>query len=158
MSSASRNDSALASSERIFSLLDEPVDEAPASLAPAEPLSNPDIEFDRVWFAYHDEDWVLQDVSFRVEPYEMMAVVGHTGAGKTTLISLLLRFYEPQRGRILVGGKDIREWSREALRKRFGVVLQDPHLFSGTIEQYCRLGEDVTLAQARQAAGRVELL
>ena len=150
--------SALASSERIFSLLDEPVDEAPASLAPAEPLSNPDIEFDRVWFAYHDEDWVLQDVSFRVEPYEMMAVVGHTGAGKTTLISLLLRFYEPQRGRILVGGKDIREWSRDALRQRFGVVLQDPHLFSGTIEQNIRLGEDVTLDQARQAAGRVQLL
>jgi ATP-binding cassette, subfamily B, multidrug efflux pump len=88
----------------------------------------------------------------------MMAVVGHTGAGKTTLISLLLRFYEPQRGRILVGGKDIVEWSRDALRKRFGVVLQDPHLFSGTIEQNIRLGEDVTLDQARQAAERVQLL
>jgi ATP-binding cassette subfamily B protein len=150
--------SALASSERIFSLLDEPVDEAPAALPLAEPLANPDIEFERVWFAYSDEEWVLQDVSFRVEPYEMMAVVGHTGAGKTTLISLLLRFYEPQRGRILVGGKDISEWNRGALRKRFGVVLQDPHLFSGTIEQNIRLGDDVTLDQARQAAGRVQLL
>jgi len=150
--------SALASSERIFSLLDEPADEVPASLAPAELLTNPDIEFDQVWFAYNNEDWVLQDVSFRVEPYEMMAVVGHAGAGKTTLISLLLRFYEPQRGRILVGGKDIREWSRESLRKRFGVVLQDPHLFSGTIEQNIRLGDDVTLDQAREAAGRVQLL
>ncbi len=150
--------SALASSERIFSLLDEPIDETPAALAPAEPLANPDIEFEHVWFAYNDEDWVLEDVSFRVEPYEMMAVVGHTGAGKTTLISLLLRFYEPQRGRILVGGKDIREWSRDGLRKRFGVVLQDPHLFSGTIEENIRLDDDVTLDQARQAAGRVQLL
>ena len=150
--------SALASSERIFSLLDEPIDETPVALAPAEPLTNPDVEFEHVWFAYNDEDWVLEDVSFRVEPYEMMAVVGHTGAGKTTLISLLLRFYEPQRGRILVGGKDIREWSRDALRKRFGVVLQDPHLFSGTIEANIRLDDDVTLDQARQAAGRVQLL
>jgi len=150
--------SAMASSERIFSLLDEPVDETPAALAPAEPLTNPDVEFEHVWFAYNDEDWVLEDVSFRVEPYEMMAVVGHTGAGKTTLISLLLRFYEPQQGRILVGGKDIREWSRDALRKRFGVVLQDPHLFSGTIEENIRLDDDVTLDQARQAAGRVQLL
>jgi ATP-binding cassette subfamily B protein len=149
---------ALASSERIFSLLDEPVDETPVSLAPAEPLVNPDIAFEQVWFAYNDEEWVLEDVSFRVEPYEMMAVVGHTGAGKTTLISLLLRFYEPQRGRILVGGRDIREWSRDALRKRFGVVLQDPHLFSGTIEENIRLGDDVTLDQARQAAARVQLL
>ncbi|MDA0203752.1 MAG: ABC transporter ATP-binding protein [Acidobacteria bacterium] len=150
--------SALASSERIFSLLDEPVDEAPLSQAAAEPLGNADIEFEHIWFAYNDDDWVLEDVSFRVEPYEMMAVVGHTGAGKTTLISLLLRFYEPQRGRILVGGKDIREWRRDALRKRFGVVLQDPHLFSGTIEQNIRLGDDVTLDQAREAAGRVQLL
>ena len=150
--------SALASSERIFSLLDEPVDEAPGALVPADLLTNPDIEFEHVWFAYHDEDWVLQDVSFRVEPYEMMAVVGHTGAGKTTLISLLLRFYEPQRGHILVGGKDIREWSRDGLRKLFGVVLQDPHLFSGTIEENIRLGDDVTFDQARQAAGRVQLL
>jgi ATP-binding cassette subfamily B protein len=150
--------SALASSERIFSLLDEPIDETPVALAPAEPLTNPDIEFEHVWFAYNDEDWVLEDVSFRVEPYEMMAVVGHTGAGKTTLISLLLRFYEPQRGRILVGGRDIREWSRDALRKRFGVVLQDPHLFSGTIEENIRLGDDVTLDLARQAAQRVQLL
>lgn len=149
---------ALASSERIFSLLDEPVDETPAAVASPEPLSNPDIEFEHVWFAYNGEDWVLQDVSFRVEPYEMMAVVGHTGAGKTTLISLLLRFYEPQRGRILVGGKDIREWSRDALRQRFGVVLQDPHLFSGTIEENIRLGDAITLDQARQAAGRVQLL
>lgn len=150
--------SALAGSERIFSLLDEPVDETPAALAPAGPLGNPDIEFEHVWFAYNGEDWVLQDVSFRVEPYEMMAVVGHTGAGKTTLISLLLRFYEPQRGRILVGGKEIREWGRDALRQRFGVVLQDPHLFSGTIEENIRLGDDVALDEARRAAGRVQLL
>ncbi len=149
---------ALASAERIFSLLDTPVDEKPSASPSPKPLAKPTVEFENVWFAYRDENWVIRDVSFRVEPYEMMAVVGHTGAGKTTLVSLLLRFYEPQRGRILVGGKDVREWSFEDLRSQFGVVLQDPHLFSGTVDQNIRLNDDnVTSEQVRKAANRVQL-
>lgn len=150
--------SAMASAERIFSLLDTSVDERPRTQVTSQTVSEPTVEFENVWFAYQDEDWVLQDVSFQVEAYEMLAVVGHTGAGKTTLVSLLLRFYEPQRGRILVGGKDVKEWSYEDLRSQFGVVLQDPHLFSGTVDQNIRLNNDsVTPEQVRQAADRVQL-
>jgi ATP-binding cassette subfamily B multidrug efflux pump len=149
---------AMASAERIFATLDTPVDEKPAPGVAPIPLAEPTIEFEHVWFAYQDEDWVLCDVSFRVEPYELLAVVGHTGAGKTTLISLLLRFYEPQRGRILVGGKDVKQWSYEDLRSQFGVVLQDPHLFSGTVDQNIRLNDDnITAEQSHTAADRVQL-
>ena len=100
------------------------------------------IEFDHVWFAYKDEDWVLRDVSFTIEPGETIAVVGHTGAGKTTLISLLLRFYDVQKGSIRVGGVDIREFDPLELRRQFGVVLQDPYLFTGTLEENIRLGTE----------------
>ena len=99
-----------------------------------------------MWFTYRnvanptDEDWVLRDVSFRVEPGETFAIVGHTGAGKTTLISLLLRFYDIQRGQILLDGVDIRLLDVQELRKQFGIVLQDPFLFTGTIESNVRLG------------------
>lgn len=149
---------AMASAERLFSLLDTPVDECPTTQIETPPASEPTVEFENVWFAYQDQDWVLTDVSFKVEAYEMLAVAGHTGAGKTTLISLLLRFYEPQRGRILVGGKDVKQWSYEDLRSQFGVVLQDPHLFSGTVSQNIRLNNDsVTADQVRQAADRVQL-
>jgi ATP-binding cassette, subfamily B, multidrug efflux pump len=138
--------SAMAASERIFKLLDEP------AVAAADPnatlLNNPrgEIEFRNVWFSYRDvpepadEDWVLRDVSFRVEPGQTIAIVGHTGAGKTTLISLLLRFYDIQRGQILLDGKDIRLLELQDLRRQFGIVLQDPFLFSGTIETNIRLG------------------
>ena len=91
------------------------------------------IEFDHVWFAYKDEDWVLRDVSLRIEPGETLAVVGHTGAGKTTLTNLLLRFYDVQRGCIRIGGIDIRDFDPRDLRRQFGIVLQDPHLFTGTL-------------------------
>ncbi len=151
--------SAMASSERIFDLLDTPVDEAlePAPApGPAEDREGPRVEFQNVWFAYKGEDWVLRDVSFTAEPNEMLAIVGHTGAGKTTLINLLLRFYEPQKGRVLVRGKDVREWSRGELRREFGVVLQDPYLFDGTVADNLRLGDpQVTVEQGRQAAERV---
>jgi len=138
--------SAMAASERIFKLLDEPV--PPASDPNAIPLKDPkgEIEFRNVWFSYKDvaepkdEDWVLRDVSFRVEPGQSFAIVGHTGAGKTTLISLLLRFYDIQRGQILLDGKDIRLIDLQDLRRQFGIVLQDPFLFSGTIESNIRLG------------------
>jgi ATP-binding cassette subfamily B protein len=138
--------SAMAASERIFKLLDEPV--TIQSDPNAIPLDAPrgEIEFRNVWFSYRntaepaDEDWVLRDVSFRVEPGETFAIVGHTGAGKTTLISLLLRFYDIQRGQIFLDGKDIRTIELQDLRQQFGIVLQDPFLFTGTIESNIRLG------------------
>jgi len=138
--------SAMAASERIFKLLDEPV--SVESDPNAIPLDHPrgEIEFRNVWFSYNnvpepaDEDWVLRDVSFRVAPGQTIAIVGHTGAGKTTLISLLLRFYDIQRGQILLDGKDIRLIELQDLRRQFGIVLQDPFLFTGTIETNIRLG------------------
>jgi ATP-binding cassette subfamily B protein len=138
--------SAMAASERIFKLLDEPI--TITSDPNAAPLKNPrgEIEFRNVWFSYRnvenpaDEDWVLRDVSFRVPPGETFAIVGHTGAGKTTLISLLLRFYDIQRGQILLDGVDIRAINLQDLRRQFGIVLQDPFLFTGTIESNVRLG------------------
>jgi ATP-binding cassette, subfamily B, multidrug efflux pump len=137
--------SAMAASERIFKLLDEPI--TISSDPTAIPLHDPrgEIEFRNVWFSYKsgepkDEDWVLRDVSFRVLPGQTMAIVGHTGAGKTTLISLLLRFYDIQRGQILLDGIDIRMIELQDLRRQFGIVLQDPFLFSGTIESNVRLG------------------
>jgi len=138
--------SAMAASERIFKLLDEPllVESDPNAI----PLDHPrgEIEFRNVWFSYRnvaepaEEDWILRDVSFRVVPGQTIAIVGHTGAGKTTLISLLLRFYDIQRGQILLDGKDIRLIELQDLRRQFGIVLQDPFLFTGTIETNIRLG------------------
>lgn len=138
--------SAMAASERIFKLLDEPA--PPASPADAIRLDAPrgEIEFRNVWFSYAnkpepaEDDWVLRDVSFRIAPGQTVAIVGHTGAGKTTLISLLLRFYDVQRGQILLDGIDIRKINIQDLRRMFGIVLQDPFLFSGTIESNIRLG------------------
>jgi len=148
---------ALSGAERIFGLLDEPPEE-PDSHSPDSPKRAsrpvPTVEFENVWFAYKDEEWVLRDVSFRVEPSEVVAVVGHTGAGKTSLISLLLRFYEPQKGRILVDGKDVREWPRHELRRLFGVVLQDPYLFHGSIEENIRLGGETVTAERAVEAGK----
>ncbi|MFY9583284.1 MAG: ABC transporter ATP-binding protein, partial [Candidatus Acidiferrales bacterium] len=139
---------AMASSERIFKLLDEPV----AIASPAEGMAlekaRGEIEFRNVWFAYRggaepaEEDWVLRDVSFRVAPGQTVAIVGHTGAGKTTIIQLLLRFYDVQRGEILLDGIDIRRFNVQELRRHFGIVLQDPFLFSGTLESNVRLGTD----------------
>jgi ATP-binding cassette subfamily B multidrug efflux pump len=117
------------------------------------------IEFDHVWFAYKDEEWVLRDVSFRIEPGETIAVVGHTGAGKTTLTSLLLRFYDIQKGSIRLGGHDIREFDLHELRRQFGIVLQDPYLFTGTIEENIRLGTPgISRQQLTAATEQVNLL
>ncbi len=140
--------SAMAASERIFKLLDEPITiSSDPGAIPLQRSGAGEIEFRNVWFSYKhpanggkDEDWVLRDVSFRVLPGQTMAIVGHTGAGKTTLISLLLRFYDIQRGQILLDGIDIRRIELQDLRRQFGIVLQDPFLFSGTIETNVRLG------------------
>jgi len=151
--------SAMASSERIFKLLDtEPTILPPSRPRPA-PAAAGAIEFDGVWFAYQDEDWVLRDVSFAIAPGETIAVVGHTGAGKTTLISLLLRFYDVQRGSIRLNGADIREYDPLDLRRQFGVVLQDPYLFTGTLEENIRLGtEAIRDEEVEAAAEQVNLL
>lgn len=149
---------AMAASERIFTLLDTPVlIRSPARAAPARIGTRPGrIEFDHVWFAYHDDQYVLRDVSFVVEPGARIGIVGATGSGKTTLVSLLLRFYEVSRGRILVDGVDIREIGLEELRGLFGLVLQDVQLFSGTIAGNVRLGhEQITDEAVRRAARAV---
>ena len=186
--------SAMASAERIFKLLDAKIE----VLTPSHPkkVEGPGrIEFDHVWFAYrnvpseskdgtstkhrapspggdgarssssgsedsgvNEPDWVLKDVSFAVEPGETVAFVGHTGAGKTTIISLLLRFYDVQKGAIRIDGIDVREMDLNDLRRRFGVVLQDPFLFTGTLEQNIRLGSDwITDEQVARAAEEVNL-
>jgi ATP-binding cassette, subfamily B, multidrug efflux pump len=173
---------AMASSERIFKLLDT----KPEIVSPAvvkKPEGPGRIEFDHVWFAYRDlppgepgsalgrprreapahpsgvePDWVLRDVSFAIEPGETAAIVGHTGAGKTTIISLLMRFYDVQKGAIKIDGVDIKEMDLSDLRRRFGIVLQDPFLFTGTIEGNIRLGSKwITDQQVAQAAEDVNL-
>jgi ATP-binding cassette subfamily B protein len=150
---------AMAASERIFGLLDTPATVTTPPAAKRFPEGPSRLDFDGVWFAYKDEDWVLRDVRFSVEPGETVAVVGHTGAGKTTLTSLLLRFYDVQRGRIRIGGTDIREFDPLDLRRHFGLVLQDPYLFAGTIEDNIRLGTDrVTRDDLEEAAEQVNLL
>jgi ATP-binding cassette subfamily B multidrug efflux pump len=176
--------SAMASSERIFKLLDTPVD-----IISPKVTRTPDgagrIRFEHVWFAYREgdtstrtvatgplastpaasigstatpapdgPDWVLRDVSFTIEPGETVAIVGHTGAGKTTIISLLMRFYDVQKGSITIDDVDIRDMDLSDLRWRFGVVLQDPFLFTGTVESNIRLGtagiEDEDVAKAAE--------
>jgi ATP-binding cassette, subfamily B, multidrug efflux pump len=149
----------MASAERIFRLLDtEALIVAPEVCSPA-PKELAAIEFDNVSFAYNENDWVLHDVSFRIEPGETIAVVGHTGAGKTTLISLLLRFYDVQTGAVRVGGTDVRKLNPQQLRQQFGVVLQDPYLFTGTLEENIRLGTDsIAREEVETAAEQVNLL
>jgi len=147
--------SSMTAAERIFALLD--LDTEPAPAAPEVPARmRGEIEFDHVWFAYRGEEWVLRDVSLRVAAGEHVAIVGATGSGKTTLIKLLDRLYDVQRGRVLVDGIDVRDWDTAALRRRIAVVLQDVFVFSGPVSENITLGRsDISRAAARAAAGHV---
>jgi ATP-binding cassette, subfamily B, multidrug efflux pump len=147
---------AIVASHRIFILLDRDID----IMSPERPLKRGKargrIEFQDVWFAYKGEDWVLRDVSFEVAPGENVALVGHTGSGKTTITNLIMRFYDVQKGRILVDGVDVRDWDLKDLRSSFAVVLQDVFLFSGTIADNIRLGNrQISDERIRWAAAEV---
>jgi len=177
--------SAMAACERIFKLMDS----APEIVSPAHPVAGDGsnrIEFKHVWFTYQkltdaqkaavakaaqgaaegaelagldNIEWILKDVSFTIEPGQTVAIVGHTGAGKTTLTSLMMRFYEVTAGRILIDGVDLRDQDLTALRRHFAVVLQDPFLFSGTIGENIRLGnQEISDEEMRHAARDVNVL
>ncbi|HEY2972096.1 MAG TPA: ABC transporter ATP-binding protein [Pyrinomonadaceae bacterium] len=147
---------AVVASHRIFKTLDLPI----TITSPAKPGKSGravgHIEFENVWFAYKGEDWILKDVSFKVEPGQSIALVGHTGSGKSTITNLLMRFYDVQRGRILLDGVDLRDWDLQSLRENFAVVLQEVFLFSGTIEGNIRLGRtDIAEERVKWAAQEV---
>jgi ATP-binding cassette, subfamily B, multidrug efflux pump len=169
--------SAMAASERVFKLLDTPA-EITSPAVTKTPTGPGRIEFDHVWFAYRNvaagkdagegaratqlvpskPDWILRDVSFTIEPGETVAIVGHTGAGKTTIISLLMRFYDVQKGAVKIDGVDVKEMDLAELRRRYGVVLQDPFLFTGTVGGNIRLGtERITDEDVEKAAEDVNL-
>jgi ATP-binding cassette subfamily B protein len=149
---------AMASSERVFTLLDT----AETIKSPERPQSiervRGEIEFQSVWLSYHPGEPVLKDISFRIRPGEKVALVGATGGGKTSIISALCRFYDIERGAILIDGVDIREWDKQALRRQLGLVLQDVFLFSGDIAENITLGDArVSEASMLEAARRAQI-
>jgi ATP-binding cassette subfamily B protein len=169
----------MAASERVFKLIDtEPEIVSPAHIRKTD--NSGSIEFQNVWFTYQrldeeaqarvarstpeelaaidDIEWILRGVSFAIDPDQTAAIVGHTGAGKSTIISLMMRFYDIQHGQILIDGVDVREHDLLKLRQHFGVVLQDPVLFSGTIGSNIRMGTDsITDEEMRRAADQVNI-
>ena len=157
---------ATASAERIFGLLDTPEEINSARDADTfESGFRGEVTFDHVSFAYNADEWVLRDLNFTIKPGESVAFVGHTGAGKTTIISLVSRFYDVQRGRILLDGKDVKDYDQIELRRHVGIVLQDPFLFSGTVRSNITLNDpSISLERVTEAAkfvnahGFIELL
>lgn len=148
--------SAIASSEKIFTLLDTRPDIPPDTHPELLPEIHGKIEFDHVWFAYHDEDWVLKDVSFTIEPGQSVAFVGATGAGKSSILNLIGRYYDIQKGSIRIDGHDIRTLSREQIRRSIGQVQQDVFIFTGDIASNIRLRDDsITDQQVQDAAEAV---
>ncbi len=148
--------SAMAAAERIFGLLDEPeyVTDRPG----ARPVSRlrGEIRFEDVWFAYQNEEWVLKGVNFTVRPGEKVALVGATGAGKTSVISLISRFYDVQRGRVLIDGVDVRDYRQADLRRTVGIVMQEPFLFAASILDNLRLGDEgISLERIREVCRMV---
>jgi ATP-binding cassette subfamily B protein len=152
----------IASAERIFKLVDtEPEVHNRADAVPAKTLLGK-IEFDRVGFFYEDRNPVLSDFSLEVKPGETIALVGPTGGGKSTIVNLLCRFYEPRRGQIRINGRDYTEYTLESIHSRIGIVLQTPHLFSGTIRENIRYGQlqasDEEIEDAAKVAGAHEFI
>ncbi|MDY6941101.1 MAG: ABC transporter ATP-binding protein, partial [Cyanobacteriota bacterium] len=151
--------------ERISDLLDEPIEirdaEAPTSMQIPEAIDGQpqagEIQFDRVWFAYKGDEYVLRDLDFTIRPGEKVALVGPTGAGKSSIIRLLCRLYEPSKGRILIDGIDIRDLPQAQLRGYLGVILQDGFLFAGDVKANITLGEDYSMAQIYQAAEQTNI-
>jgi len=146
---------AMAASERIFGILDDPAKDLDEHSAVRLPALQGSIALEHVWFAYQGEDWVLRDVSIAISAGEKVAVVGATGAGKTSLISLLTRFYDVQQGRVTVDGYDVRTLARSDLRRHIGVILQDPFIFTGTVAENIALGEPMPRSRIEAAARAV---
>jgi ATP-binding cassette subfamily B multidrug efflux pump len=147
---------AMAAAERVFQVLDTPESLLRAPTSGHPPTRAGKVEFKNVWFAYKDEEFVLRDVSLTAEPGEAVAIVGATGAGKSTIVNLMSRFYDPQRGSIEINGIDAREYDKRELRKRIGVVLQDVFLFARTIRENIRLGDThITDARIEECARQV---
>ncbi len=142
---------AMVAAERIFGILDEPAEPTGAQSVPAV---RGEIEFDHVWFAYNDEDWVLKDVSFKVAPGERVAIVGPTGSGKTTIIGLTLGFYRPQLGTVRVDGVDLREVDLRDYRRKLALVPQEVFLFSGDVAENIRMWDGVVPAEAAERAAK----
>ena len=147
---------AIVASHRIFQLIDLPIQITSPEKPKKSGKAVGKIEFQNVWFAYKKEDWILKDVSFTINLGESVALVGHTGSGKTTTTNLLMRFYDIQKGRILLDGVDVRDWDLRSLRENFAVVLQDVFLFSGSIEDNIKLGNnEITDERIKWAAEEV---
>jgi ATP-binding cassette, subfamily B, multidrug efflux pump len=148
---------AIVASHRIFVLLDLDIEIKSPENPKKRGRALGRIEFRNVWFAYKDEDWVMKNVSFTVKAGESVALVGHTGSGKTTVTNLLMRFYDVQKGHIFLDGVDVRDWDLHDLRSNFAVVLQDVFLFSGSVENNIRLGnEQIDDERIRWAANEVK--